>query len=807
MIRSLFATLLLICACYAALPDADIGPWAFIYGVHDPADVDRLPSLGCNVAYIAPEVIDSIGLGASADLIDRAGAAGLKSIVAIPTVLNVPGRLPSAGGEAYRDWVTEVIHTVVERFGDNPNVIAWATGDLLEEAIDYNESDFRAFLQRRYSSIQTLNITWEASFSDFGQASQFEARVIDETMPLGVGRASLDVADYRLQAFHDVMQHWARTIKALDPNRPLLTGRLSRYRSCLAVPDEYDVVCPWASPEALEPDGLAHNMHVVAIARRAGRFAVIPCLDVPLDEMASKRGDLLRWIGLAGIHGARGIGLADWSRLHLSPAPGVVEADVRRSLTAALAGDALRINPISGFAMLYQPYAGGLSTATGPAYGFIDGPAEGEPGSPFADFRLGCRFGFPDYLTLDDLAATDLSRYSTVVAPLALGLPDPVSRQLSDYVREGGALITDLGAGMRQTGSWLRLPELLGSTCGVRRLVQMRHETGANLRVSWAPPWLPSMPRGAQTRGSFRDLSIGAPRASVSSGVDKRRESSGPVSQRKSWHISGPVCFADFEQSAGAVAVLTTAAEDGRRVIAGIIGNPYGKGVALFATHQLWANWESSDPVYTALHHDLLVSRPLVELVQAPFWTSGLCATATQDGVAVLNGTAETAPADVIAHAASDALHRNCVCTFSALARTPEGLRSGAVQVSVDVPAMGTVHCPRTPATLQPYRGTCAARLLEYSGERVRFELGGTGAPIAPGPDGVLAVGEGEDTAVRLRLRDGAYGVSIGSSHTVTLDHGRGRVERMRVEGGLSRALEVTLNARRALVTIEPAGR
>ncbi|NSW55448.1 MAG: beta-galactosidase [Armatimonadetes bacterium] len=807
MIRSLLVCLLAIGGYCIGLADVDIGPWVFIYGVHDPAAIDRLPALGCNVAYIAPEVVDTIGLGAGADLIDRAGAAGLKSIVAIPTVLNVPGRLPSAGGEAYREWVTGVIRTVVERFGDNPNVIAWATGDLLEEAIDYNESDFRAFLQRRYSSIQALNTAWEASFGDFGQASQNEARKIDETMPLGVGRASLDVADYRLKAFHDVMQHWARTIKALDPNRPLLTGRLSRYRSCLAVPDEYDIICPWASPDTLESDLLAHNMHAVAIARRAGKFAVIPCLDVPLDEVASKRGDLQRWIGLAGIHGARGIGLADWSRLQLSPAPAVVEADVQRCAAAALTGDTLRISPISGFAMLYQPYAGGLSTATGPAYGFIDGPAEGEPGSPFADFRLGCRFGFPEYLTLDDLTATNVSRYSAIVAPVALGLPEPVSRQLSDYVREGGALITDLGAGMRQTGSWLHLPELLSSTFGIRRLVQMRHETGANLRVSWAPPWLPSMLRGTQTRGTFRDLSVGSPRASVSSGVDKRRETSGPASQSKSWHVSGPVCFADLDQSAGAVAVLTTAAEEGRRVIAGIIGNQCGDGVALFATHQLWANWQSSDPVYAALHHDLLASRPLVEIVQAPFWTAGLCATATQDGVAVFNGTTETASADVIAHAASDALHRNCVCTFSAFARTPQGLRSGAVQLSVDVPALRTVHCPRTPITLEPYRGTCAAKLLEYSRQRVRFEFGGTGAPIAPGPDGVLGVGEGEDTVVRLRLRDGDYAVNVGSFHTITLDHGRGRVERLQVESGLNRALEVTLNARKALVTVEPARR
>ena len=758
----LVATCLPSCLLAAQRPE----PFVFIYGAQDAAVIPEVAVLGMNTLYLSPETVDSIELAKLEDCIEVAEQHGLKTIVGIPTVSHAFELLPSPGGKRYREWVAELIARVVERFRDNPNVVAWATGDFLAEVIDYNAADFRAYMQRWHGDIDAINDWWGSRFTNWGDVTQPAARKMDADFAFGVGRASIDVADYRRQAFHDVMAHWSKTIKGLDDSRPLMTGRIALYRDLTAIPADYDIVCPFMPPDLLDPDALTHNVHAVDTARRAGRFEVAPCLTVPLTEDAYRRGDLGRWMVLAALHGACGVGLADWQRIKDSSAPRVVARGLTGTMTSVRTSETFRCHPQPSVAFVYEPYASGFEHGGSPVYGYLEKCSEGEPNNPFWALRVGCRYGLTDYLTLDDLPLTDLSRYGVIFAPLPLRLPRSVQLQLVEFVRTGGALVCDIGAGMCETGTWLALPPELGGLFGVERLVGME-EVARDLRIAWPPAWLPSMQHGARTQGSYGGA---------------RKAEGVAATERRGRHVSGPACYAAIADDAGAIAVLGSKFHEGKRVVAGVIGNKPGLGVTCFATHRLWANWISSDPVYEAFHHDLCMRRAKVELLDVPFWTSGICATAIEDGIAVANGLPRTAGAEVVYYGAEHALYTNAACVYSAMARRPDGTRSGAARLSVELPELSLVACGRLPVLVQPFTDTCMARLVEQSPQRLVIEVGGDGATVTRQRDGALRIGQGAPTEIRFTISDGAYPVRPGSAHHVRIDMGRAGV----VEGDVT---------------------
>lgn len=747
-------------------------PLLFIYGAQAPQDILQLPDLGVTALYLDLEVED---LSRLADLNARIALAadhGLKTILAIPTVPRSFVSPPSVGGERYRQKVVELITAVIGHFRDNPHVVAWATGDYLERHLDYNAEDLRTFLRRRYGNLQALNDSWGTDFGDWGKVSREAAQQVDDKQPFGVGRALVDEADFRRQAFHDLLTLWAETIRALDTTRPLLTGRISLYRDLLAVPPGYDAVCPFTPPDELEPDLLTHNVHAVDMARGQGQRPVVPCLRVPVDEGSYTRGELARWIALAALHGAVGIGLDSWDRLQTGPAPRAIRRELSRVLRSVRAANPFRVRPRPTIAFLYEPYGSGLEGPENrPAYGYIPDFSPGEPTNPFAAFRLGTRFGLADYLSLDDLPLTDLSRYGVLFAPLALRLPDGAQRQLAEFVRGGGALVADLGLGVYETGSWLMLPEQLGLLCGIRRLAAMQ-DVRRDLTVSWVPPWLPSLPFGARTQGCFasRGKTLAPGQGSYTGGGTRGtrvRESS--AAERVPRHVVGPACRAALEEGTGAVATLDVQYLDGQRVVGGLMGRQSGQGVVCFATHRLWANWVTSDPVYMAFHGDLCARRAAVELLGSALWTEGVCVTAMAPrGIAVVNARAVSTAADVLYRDAAHALYTDAWCLYSAEAVTEQGLRSGAARLSVVLPPLSVTTCQPTPILVQPFEGTCLARLLQQEPTRLVLQVAGDRATLSTDQKGNVTMGSGVPTQVRFTVRNGIYRVHPGSVHRVT---------------------------------------
>lgn len=764
-------------ACLAALSlalaagAADLPhPLVFIYGAQDPEVIPLVADLGVNAVYVSPATLDSIEMARLEESIERAREHGLPVVIGIPTVSREFALMPAPGRERYRAWVTDVITRVVERFRDNEQVVAWAAGDFLEDAIDYNEADFRAYLREQYGQVASLNAWWGTGLRDWGEASRALARELDDGLPFHVGRASVDVADFMRWAFHAVMQHWAQEIKALDPARPLMTGRISLYRDLAAVPAEYDVVCPFISPLVGDPDQLTHNVHAVDMARRGGRFEVVPCLETPVTEEQHRTRALARWTALAAVHGARGIGLADWRRIEEAPAQRVTLQALEETLAGMDPEEAFSCRPAPTVAFLHQPYAAGFRRGEQGVYGYLGDFSHGQPNNPFWAFRLGMRYGLADYLTLDDLPLTDLDRYGVVFAPLALRLPVPAQAQLVNFVQGGGALVCDVGTGMVETGSWMALPPAMARLLGVRRLVEGREMVG-DLRIGWAPPWLPNLPRGARTLGSHRTSRQAPDRVTAA--------------ERRGYHVAGFVCHAEPAEGAGLIAVSSTAYVDRRQVFAGLVGNRTGLGATVFATHRLWANWTTADPAYEAFHHDLCARRPAVELLDAPFWTTGICATATEEGVSVANARPGAETAEVISYEAGHALHTDATGTYSALARRPDGLRSGAARLTVDLPPLSVVHTRRLPVLIQPLTGTCVARLVELAPERLVMELAGGGAEV------------------RVTIADGPYRVPPGSVHRITITGERQKVIEGEVTAGPDGQLRFSEAIGEAVVRVE----
>jgi beta-galactosidase len=226
--------------------------------------------------------------------------------------------------------------------------------------------------------------------------------------------------------------------------------------------------------------------------------------------------DLRIWTWSAIARGAKGISYYAWypmSSGYESGGFGLIDLDGTVTARAKLAGSIARVvdqhqsllldarPPRAEVAIVYNPLAhfvGGRQRAA--AYG---GP-QGEVAGIERDSLLGAHralFGknVPiDYVHIDHLGDGRLNQYRLVILPYPPMLPQASAAALREYVRQGGALVTEARLGWNNERGYAseRVPGLgLWEVVGAREAAV---ETAANGRTSivWDSDVLPGLARG-----------------------------------------------------------------------------------------------------------------------------------------------------------------------------------------------------------------------------------------------------------------------------------------------------------------------
>ncbi len=793
------AAAVILASC--ALSRAQSGPFVFAYGLQGDGAAQVAAAVGLNTLYLeVPPRYDSM-LPDIRSQIAEAGWAGLQVIVALPTI--PPGPVAIAADDPdIAAYAAKVVADVVVPLKDASALAGWVVGDYVDDKLRYTDTGLVRYLQQRYGILEALNAAWGTAFGAWTQITIEQATTLDDEQPFGVGRSSIDLADYQREAFAAVLELWARQVRSADADTPLFTGRIGLYRCLTAVPDSYDFVVPAIAPDELELDKLAHNVHAIDIARQAGRFQVVRALRVPVPgEPIYSKDALQRWINQAGLHGAAGIGLDNYGRLVASgllPATGeqqntaLADSKLAQIIRPALRRHIFTVTPKPAAAFLYEPYAEGHRVGDLSAYGYIVDFSDGEPNYLFNTFRCGSRFGLIDYLTVAALQdpEVDLQQYSFIAAPLALDLPPRAVARLCEYVREGGAIVADLGAGLRQSGSWQRLPPELQLLFGIEQMPLLQDEVG-DFSFGAGSPHFPSLPPPLQSQGNFRlseHLKQGTP------------------AQRRTYTFGGPVAHVALAPGAVPWGVGSRLpGEDSGYIYSGIMLNEYGLGLALFATTRLWANWLVTDPVFQAFHNDLWARRAAYELHQPGIFIGDIEICGSGNSCYLLNTGRYTTLVEFSALQADDRLYAGGFCRFSAYERLPSGRRTGRVAITVPVEPLHLTSAVARPIMIKPHYDDASAVLLKYQSDLVELEIAGTGARLRGSRSTGWQLGYGASTPVRITVETGLYPVAAVSRHQVEIDYDFQPTRRQVLQADHSGRLRIDTSGRRARVRIAPA--
>ncbi|UCH33756.1 MAG: hypothetical protein JSV65_14465, partial [Armatimonadota bacterium] len=442
-------------------------PLFWAVGLSDPSDLGAYASLGLNAVEIVIARPSAETWEAAEGIAGAATARGMYVLVTLtpPKELTrgpVRGFRVSPLDAAYREAVRAYLRPVVERGGELPGLVAWVVEGVDADSLPYSAADFAEYLLRWHGGLAAVRRAWGTAIGDAAGITESFVAELDSRKPLGVGRASLDLARYRSEVYRELLDVWAQEIRRLDSKHVVLAGRQRSYRAAISVPATCDGMLLGLYPDVAEDDLATHNVHGVDVARRGNQFAALPVLKL---SAARSGAQAASWIAQAVLHGAAGIGFAHWRDIRANEA---LRRDVRAAL---LVTHELRLCPrvpAATAAFLYEPWAAGGFAGGRPLYGWLTGASVSEPGALFRALGRGTAFGQVDYLSESSLADVRLDRYGAIVAPLALSLGSFAQAALVGYVSRGGTLLADLGVGFDDTASVTRLPRQLGELFGVR---------------------------------------------------------------------------------------------------------------------------------------------------------------------------------------------------------------------------------------------------------------------------------------------------------------------------------------------------
>ena len=701
-------------------------PLLWAVGFADPKDLEAYANLGFNTVEIVIGAPSDQTWKAAGDLAQAAAARSMYVLISLAPpqgrLAATPGARVSPLDPAYRAAVAAYLKPIIERGATLPGVVGWVIEGVDADEVHYDRADFMHYLLGWRGSAAEISRAWETPIRDFSAVTEAFIAELDAGKPLGVGCASLDLARYRAQVYADLLDLWADEIHRLDPEHVVLAGRQHSYRCAISVPESCDGMLLGLYPGVAEDDPETHNVHGVDIARRANQFAALPVLKV---SAAPSGARLAEWIAQAVLHGAAGIGFADWKDIRASEG---LSRDLREAL---LVTSELKLCPrivAATAAILYEPYAAGGFAGRRPLYGWLSSASTSEPGKLFRALGRGTVFGQIDYLSESSIETVSLSRYSVIIAPLALSLTPSEHAALSRYISQGGTFLADVGLGFAQSGSLERLPSDLAAIFGVSP-VPGSHQGAVNLMAMAPSARFPSLQRQMGTYGGDKPASFDPPTYYV-------LLSNGAFPVLGQW------------QSAPA--------------FAGIMARPQEQGWALYATTRLWQNWGPGNAAFDAFHRDLFGFASPIALKQSEGVVPGDDFAAFEDGsVMLLKRSRE--PTEILLRNPKGRVYR--------IWGGMEEIRSAKVSPnSALIFGRGGLQ-PAEPLPIEV--SSDAQRLLvqmvDYSPEGVSFALYGPATQIAANQSAGVSVTPGGDATARVRIARGAYVVRPGSRHEIRI--------------------------------------
>jgi hypothetical protein len=589
-------------------------------GITQISDLDAYKRVGFNtvvvrLTWLANEnnEISAVNLAPQRAFAEAAAERDLKVIYALPaapTGLDGSFRL-SANSEAYISLWTTWLQDAVATLRTTPNLIGWMLPDDPRGLPIFDDIGFKRWLFDNYANRDIINRQWSSSFESIDDISiadvnELAATWRGDTTPTAqelatgaseitrraFGRdwafhpAALSLANYKWDAYRALLTAWVGALRGEDNSHLVFSGRTPDYAQLLSLPAGIDISMPDLSPGVAEDDIVTHNPQAIDIARRAGKFGVLPMFSPHQSAqlpIAAIPGLTRRWIEEAWSRGARGIGFDSWGNVRQVPGlPAAVSEEIGKlSQPSRILGWGQA--PVNTTAVLLTPLADGATLQFGTPpdqyprglYGFGDDFIRGEPSNLVWMLRWGTAFGGVDYLSPDDLNEAPLERYTTLLAPQTLSATSDTVTALSNYVTGGGVLVADLGLGALQNGGQVNaMPPALATLFGVPGSFDVQ-PLSFNLNGVGLHPLLPTWSEMTRQRPGVA-LTLG----------------DGPNSAA----FAGPVGFSPIPPTAQIIAsgprIPQNSGGNTRLTSTQLTINNVGRGYAIFAPFRLWSYWK-----------------------------------------------------------------------------------------------------------------------------------------------------------------------------------------------------------------------
>lgn len=323
----------------------------------------------------------------------------------------------------------------------------------------------------------------------------------ERTHPGQLVAPALELAKFRADVTVSLMNWWAKQVASRDTGRLIFAGSQHNYRTLITLPRVFNGTLTECYPGYSEADLVSQNPHAIDMARRGNQFIVLA--GVLASNVAPL--DLANAMYTATVHGATGICVSDWDAIRSTYDDGgdiSYAQTVHSALTDIWQRNLLGRSPAPTTAIVYSPYATGVRGGRMGPYGYMEYFLYPGPSQLFFTIRNGTAFGQCDYLAADDLPRLPLNRYSTILLPSVLDLPEDAQEALLQYTRAGGMVVADLGLGTLQANKNLHfLSQTMMELFRVHNVPGLE-TTRLNLEVYEANvPCFPSLLQGQRTNG------------------------------------------------------------------------------------------------------------------------------------------------------------------------------------------------------------------------------------------------------------------------------------------------------------------